>query len=114
MFTKPVNCTCQYPNIRYRNMSGHQPGCPVHVEFLRKMPPRVTVQINDGPVYEFESISMDGRNLVNGTKETDADTESNIAPMNSKTAVVEHRAILEAPETRHIPGPRANGGIETR
>jgi HEPN domain-containing protein len=32
---KPENCTCAYPTVVARNMSGHDEGCPVYVEWER-------------------------------------------------------------------------------
>lgn len=34
MDKKPADCTCQYPVIRFRNMTGHAPECPAHHRWL--------------------------------------------------------------------------------
>lgn len=33
---KPADCTCKWPEVRFRNGSGHSGGCVVHVRFLEK------------------------------------------------------------------------------
>lgn len=32
-------CDCDYPEVRYRNGSGHDPGCPVHWWYLEDKRP---------------------------------------------------------------------------
>jgi DNA polymerase III delta prime subunit len=36
---KPDNCTCEWPEKRHRNVSGHDPSCPVHVAFFAEIEP---------------------------------------------------------------------------
>lgn len=34
---KPDNCTCDYPTVIFKNVSGHAPFCSVHKELMRRM-----------------------------------------------------------------------------
>lgn len=34
---KPADCACNYPETRYRNMTGHAPSCPAHGRLLDAM-----------------------------------------------------------------------------
>ena len=34
---KPFNCTCQYPEIVFRNMNGHDVSCPVYQEWYKEV-----------------------------------------------------------------------------
>lgn len=35
-FRKPKNCTCRYPEVILRNMNGHDPSCPVYIEWHKE------------------------------------------------------------------------------
>ncbi len=35
--TKPINCTCRYPQVVARNMNGHDETCPVYVEWAEAL-----------------------------------------------------------------------------
>lgn len=34
---KPSDCTCNYPETRFRNMTGHAPSCPSHKRLYESM-----------------------------------------------------------------------------
>lgn len=59
---KPSNCTCKYPTVVVRNMIGHDPTCPVYVEWARKHFPAVELQseLNEGELAAFEKDVEEG------------------------------------------------------
>lgn len=34
---KPINCTCQYPDVILRNCSGHDSSCPCHKKLFENI-----------------------------------------------------------------------------
>lgn len=36
---KPANCTCKVPEVVMRNINGHDPACPVYIEWKANMYP---------------------------------------------------------------------------
>src|ERR1700677_3526857 len=112
--TKSDSCTCQYPEVKFRNGSGHAQDCPIHREWLQKKGWE-TLNANPEGHNQYTGGSGDKPKKLTKAQERDARIKAMLArievPQESGVPAEVKKAALGSPFVGAVPPTAAPGKV---